>query len=71
MAFISLTCGKCFHSYEAYQKRMYEAPPCPKCGYPELKTREQYLRASFGCAGCAEKCESRTEACDSKIAGGL
>jgi len=23
-------------------------PPCPRCGYPELKTREEYLKV-MGC----------------------
>lgn len=50
--FISLVCGKCFYSYEVYQKRMYEAPPCPKCGYPDTQTREEFYRSVGVCAGC-------------------
>jgi len=42
MSFNSNVCGKCFWSYEFYGRYV---PACPKCGYPELKTREEYLKA--------------------------
>ena len=46
MSFQSNTCPKC-GSYEFYQHRNI-VPPCPRCGYPELKTPEEYYR-SMGC----------------------
>jgi len=69
MSMQSHTCPKCWHTQSFYQVRNI-LPPCPHCGYPEVKTREQYMKAAFGCAGCTEKCDSRTAACDSNIIGG-
>lgn len=43
MSFKHTTCGKCFNTYEFYQ-RWNIVPPCPQCGYPELKTREEYYK---------------------------
>lgn len=45
MSWNSTTCGKCFHTQEFYGRLV---PPCPKCGYPELKTSEEYMKA-MGC----------------------
>jgi len=39
------TCGKCYHTQEFYGMHV---PPCPKCGYPELKTAAEYYKA-MGC----------------------
>lgn len=47
MSFQGQTCGKCFSSYEYYQRHKI-VPPCPRCGYPELKTREDYYRSVVG-----------------------
>lgn len=45
MSFNSVTCGKCFSNTEFYGRYV---PPCHRCGYPELKTREEYMKA-MGC----------------------
>jgi hypothetical protein len=42
--FVINHCAKCLNSWEHYQQR-HEVPPCPACGYPELKTSEEYYRA--------------------------
>jgi hypothetical protein len=54
------TCGNCQHTQEFYGPRV---PPCPRCGYPELKTHAEYYRsmgvkalaccAALALAGCA------------------
>lgn len=38
------TCAKCFHTWEHYQQRAL-VPPCPRCGYPEAKTADEYYRS--------------------------
>lgn len=38
------TCTKCWHTWEFYMVR-HIIPPCPVCGYPELKTAEEYYKA--------------------------
>jgi NAD-dependent SIR2 family protein deacetylase len=42
--FTRFICSKCYNRFEHYQKRQ-EVPPCPCCGYPELKTSEEYYKA--------------------------
>ena len=42
MSFQYTTCGQCFHTQEFYGRWV---PPCPKCGYPELKTAEEYYKS--------------------------
>ncbi len=42
--FVRITCSSCMDSFEYYRKRN-EVPPCPHCGYPELKTSEEYYKA--------------------------
>lgn len=43
MSFNHTTCGGCYNTYEFYGKHV---PPCPRCGWPELKkTSEEYLKA--------------------------
>ena len=41
MSFQTTICNN-LHTYEFYGPRV---PPCPQCGYPQLKTREEYLKA--------------------------
>lgn len=42
MSWDHTTCGKCYNTQEFYGRIV---PPCPVCGYPELKTSEEYYRA--------------------------
>jgi hypothetical protein len=42
--FIKVMCSKCLATHEYYQQR-HEVPPCPFCGYPELKTKEEYYKS--------------------------
>ena len=42
--FIKMICYKCNGSWEYYKER-HEVPPCPYCGYPELKTSEEYYKS--------------------------
>ena len=45
MAFQYAFCPECYNSYEYYMKGRI-VPPCPRCGYPELKkTPEEYYRS--------------------------
>jgi DNA-directed RNA polymerase subunit RPC12/RpoP len=43
MSFKSYTCTKCLKTYEYYAIRGI-VPPCPYCGYPELKTSDGYYK---------------------------
>ena len=45
--FIQISCPKCSHFRGHYQHR-HEVPPCPVCGYPELKKHEEYYEAVVG-----------------------
>jgi hypothetical protein len=42
MSFNYTTCVACYRTQEFYGRFV---PPCPKCGYPELKTSAEYYKA--------------------------
>lgn len=42
MSWQTEVCGKCLTPHEFYGRHV---PPCPKCGYPEVKTTEEYLKS--------------------------
>lgn len=42
MSFQYHCCASCLCTQEFYGRIV---PPCPRCGYPELKTREEYYRS--------------------------
>lgn len=42
MGMSSTMCCKCFWTWEFYGRIV---GACPKCGYPELKTKEEFLKS--------------------------
>lgn len=47
MSFRNNTCGKCFNTYEFYPQHNI-VPPCPHCGYPEVKDSGDDWARSMG-----------------------
>lgn len=47
MSFKSETCPKCGNSWEFYQQGNI-VPPCPHCGYPEVKASGEDWAKSLG-----------------------
>jgi hypothetical protein len=48
MSFQTYTCPQCHRPYEFYQQWAI-VPPCPGCGYPELKASGEDYYRSMGC----------------------